>query len=248
MPAETIDDVIEQLSRIIDRSRATASRQGYFPALYRRVTRAVQRGIDDGLFDDPRRMERLDVLFANRYLDAWSAFDEGRPLTAAWRAAFDAAADPRPIVLQHLLLGMNAHINLDLAIAAADSAPGAALADLEPDFRRINQVLAAEVDGVKAALSAIWPKLRVLDWLAGSKDDRVVNFSLTKARDHSWELAQALNESSAGERERRIERADRRVTRLAWLIRKPGPIGRIKTWFVRTGERGSVPEIIDLLA
>ena len=45
MPAETIDEVVEQLDLIIDRARNSRSRLGFFPALYRRVTLAVQAGI-----------------------------------------------------------------------------------------------------------------------------------------------------------------------------------------------------------
>jgi hypothetical protein len=51
-----------------------------------------------------------------------------------WRIAFDAADRQEPPVLQHLLLGMNAHINYDLGIAAADTYPGAALVPLHRDF------------------------------------------------------------------------------------------------------------------
>jgi len=248
MPAETIEEVIANLDSVIDQARSEGSRLGYFPALYRKVTQAVKTGIEEGAFDDGERLERLDVIFANRYLSAWQAHRQGRPTTASWQASFEAAASKRPIVLQHLLLGMNAHINLDLAIAAAQTSPGSELPALEPDFLKINQLLADQVAGVKASLTAIWPKLGVLDWLAGRKDDRLINFSLTKARDHSWNVAEELNAASPEQRQDRIETADHRVAKLAWLILKPGPIGRIKTWIVRTGERGSVEEIIDLLA
>ena len=37
-----------------------------------------------------------------------------------WKKAFDSSTHYWPIVLQHLLMGMNAHINLDLGIAAAE--------------------------------------------------------------------------------------------------------------------------------
>jgi hypothetical protein len=246
--AETIDDVISELDHILDRAREEGSRLGYFPALYRRVTRAVKAGIDNGAFADGEQLERLDVLFANRYLEAWRTFRAGGRPTAAWAAAFEAAHSPRPIVVQHLLLGINAHINLDLGIAAAATAPGPALAQLRPDFLAINDLLAAQVDGVKAALAAVWPKLRVLDWLAGPKDDRLINFSLSKARDHSWALAGELDATPAAERPARIATADRRVARLAHLVLHPGPLASFKTWVVRTGERGSVAEIIDLLS
>lgn len=56
MHATTIDDVIHQLTAIVERSRETTSRQGYFAALYRRVTIAVKEGIAAGRFQDGPRM------------------------------------------------------------------------------------------------------------------------------------------------------------------------------------------------
>ena len=115
----TIDGVLEELDRTIATARQDESRLGYFPALYRKVTASVQQGIVDGRFEDGERMERLDVIFANRYLDAIGKLRDGEAPSRSWAIAFAAAASRRPIVLQHLLLGMNAHINLDLGIAAA---------------------------------------------------------------------------------------------------------------------------------
>ena len=47
-----------------------------------------------------------------------------------------------PVILQHLLLGINAHINLDLGIAAVETSPGNQLAPLKNDFDMINKLLA----------------------------------------------------------------------------------------------------------
>ena len=81
MQAQTIDDVIDQLDDIILWAKVSTSRLGYFAALYRRVTIKVKQGIADGLFTDGKRMEHLDVVFANRYLDAFSAYRAGTQTT-----------------------------------------------------------------------------------------------------------------------------------------------------------------------
>jgi len=44
----------------------------------------------------------------------------GQTPTESWVKAFDATEFWWLIVLQHLLMDMNAHINLDLGIAAAE--------------------------------------------------------------------------------------------------------------------------------
>ena len=159
-PARSIDEVIERLRIIVGETQDANSTMGYFAALYRRVTVEVKRKIAEGYFDDNARMERLDVLFANRYLEAYDAYREERPLTRSWRFAFDAAGSWHYIVLQHLFLGMNAHINLDLGIATAQAAPGSAILSLENDFKKINTILLSLIDEVEAKLAEIWPMRR----------------------------------------------------------------------------------------
>ena len=48
----------------------------------------------------------------------------------------------RPIILQHLLLGMNAHINLDLGVCASELAEPGAIDAIRVDFDAVNDVLA----------------------------------------------------------------------------------------------------------
>jgi len=121
-PGDPIDPIIAELSSIIVQAEAEASRIGYFAALYRRVTVAVREQLQS--FEDPARLARLDVIFARRYLDALAAWRVRQPCSACWKVAFDTTRLNKPIILQHLLLGINAHINLDLGIACARTSPG----------------------------------------------------------------------------------------------------------------------------
>ncbi len=61
------------------------------------------------------------------------------------------------MVIDHLVAGMNAHIGLDLGIAAATVSPGDKIYDVHTDFKKINTVLNGLVDEVKSDLFAIWP-------------------------------------------------------------------------------------------
>jgi glucose/arabinose dehydrogenase len=146
MPASTIEEVITQLDEIIARSRREKSRVGFFAALYRQVTMNVKEGIASDRFEDGARMERLDVIFANRYLEALQHFRAGTPTGKCWQAAFQAAPSWRLLILQHLLLGINAHINLDLGAAAAQTCPGENLPALKRDFEEINAILSDLLD------------------------------------------------------------------------------------------------------
>jgi hypothetical protein len=242
-----IDGVIAQLDGIIAQQWEEASCLGYFPVLYRRVTVEIKNAIEAGVFDDAARMEWFDVVFANRYLEAFANLSRGQPTGRAWAIAFDAAIDWWPIVLQHLLLAINAHINLDLGIAAATTSPGDRIDDLEDDFDRINAILTGLVDDVERQLTVIWPKLASLGRVAGRKDDAVINFSITKARDYAWHGAKTLAPLDDRERQPIIDRIDLKAALVGRAIRHPGPAARLATAYVRLGERGTVRDKIDIL-
>ena len=244
-PAQTIDQVIDRITGVTDWAIQNNSRLGYFAALYRKVTLEVKQGIAGGFFDDGPRMERLDVIFANRYLDAFRAWSANRRTTASWSAAFVAGGAFWPIVLQHLLLGMNAHINLDLGIAAAQTVPGSEVEDLHGDFNRINEILGRLTGEVQEELAAVWPLLRIFNRHLGHVDDKIVNFSMKAARNHAWSVAQKLAHSSQPQKE--IAQLDGRVVQLARAIRKPGVVLGTVTKIVRLGERKSIPEVIRIL-
>jgi hypothetical protein len=94
--AATIDDVLALLREVVDESTVSADRVGYFAALYRQITVAVARAIDDGVFEDGERMSRLDARFANSYFAALHAWRmRGQP-SRCWRTAFRAADEDGP--------------------------------------------------------------------------------------------------------------------------------------------------------
>ena len=186
----TIDEVLVRLNRLLDDAIRDASRIGYFVALYERVTANVRHALIAGtVFDDGPRMERLDVVFANRFLEAWDQYAAGQKPTESWAAAFDRLKDPGPLVVQHLMLGMNAHINLDLGIAAATVATGRPqLEAMHADFNRINDVLARLVKIVEVQLTTICPPLsRLADLL--TVEERIFDFGMNASRDVAWKLA-----------------------------------------------------------
>jgi hypothetical protein len=244
---ETIDEVIGQLEEIIDWSRTTKSRLGYFAALYRKVTIKVKEGIAESFFDDGERMERLDVIFANRYLAAVEAYRNNVQPTNSWIYSFHVAKQQWPIVLQHLLLGMNAHINLDLGIAAARTVPSTALPSLHDDFNRINEILTGLVGDVQKDLAQIWSILRLMNRYLGSIEIAIINFSMEKARNNAWSVAERLASLTESEQTIEIAKLDSEVAEFAHVIRHPGVVGSAVSRLIRLGERGSILKKIDIL-
>lgn len=247
-PIRTIDEVIDRLTFIVNQSRERGSCDGYFAALYRMVTVEVQTRISTGWFENGPRMERFDVIFASRYLEAWGRREAGEKVGAAWSAAFSIERTFGPVVLQHLLLGMNAHINFDLGLAAAATAPGPQIAELKGDFDRINQLLAGLVTGVEDRLAQVWHPLRWLDGLAGGADEAVINFSLRAARDCAWELATAAAaEPDPGALAARADLADQWAALIGRRVLHPGFVTSRILNVVRLYERGSVAEKLTVM-
>lgn len=241
---KTIDEVISALDQIVAESEQNKNPAGYFAALYRKVTIKVKEGIASGYFDDGPRMEQLDVVFALRYLDAYAANRWNQPVTESWQKTFDLSDNYWPIVLQHLLMGMNAHINLDLGIAAVEVSDGKNLTDLGNDFNRINEILSSLVHEVEDDLSAVWPALKFILKHTGKVDDYLVDFSMKLARDGAWKFANQLAAVPDSDRELAIALRDQKVATKTNLILKPGLIAKLVLGLIRITERGTIAEKI----
>ncbi len=249
MPAQTIDEVLAQTDEIILRTRREQNRLGYFATLYRNVTIKVKEAIAAGLFEDAARMTLLDVTFANRYLAALDSFLRGERPSKCWLVSFEAAAEWPPIILQHLLLGINAHINFDLGIAAQAVAPGAALPALEHDFKLVNDILGGMIAKVRADVEQVSPWIRLLDRFDPRGEEQFINFSLGKARRSAWLVAHLLNTTSADKLPRKLHILDEGVALLGALVRSPKDLSlRLGLHAIRARESNDIPHIIDVLS
>jgi Family of unknown function (DUF5995) len=248
MAAETIDDVIRALDGIIDWAWNAKSKLGYFAALYRRVTQAVKDGIAKGQFQNGPLMERLDVNFAGRYLEAYEQFRAGQQPTLSWQIAFRAAGWWRPIVVQHLLAGINAHINLDLGVAAAVTAPGDQLTGLQPDFDQINAVLAGLVSTVEKEIATVSPLLGLLEKLSLKTDSAIIDFSLDEARKFAWDHAVKMAPMSPGEMQTAIRDLDLEAAKFGRMVVSPPWLIKVQLMPIRFFESNDVRRVLDVLA
>ncbi len=246
LPCQTIDDVIARLDQVIECCINERSRLGYFAALYRNVTVRVRDDIAAGRFEDGPRMERLDVIFANRYLDALYQSWRGAPTTASWSVAFRTARLRSPIIFQHILLGMNAHINLDLALAAVETS-GSDLPGLERDFQEITVLLGEMIDAVQERVNRVSPWFRIVDRVGGRTDEQVCAFAIRKARDTAWSAALELAVTPPARYKPLVGSHDQTVAALAKRIRSPGGLLGAALHLIRMRESPSVPHIIQAL-
>jgi hypothetical protein len=238
-----------RLTQLADGFRRDDNRLGYFTALYQVMTSYVREGIAGGRFEDAARMERLACHFAGRYLDALERHMAGEAPPLSWAVCFDAAARWRPVILQHLFLGMNAHINYDLGIAtaqvAADQPDG--LAKIHGDFNEINLLLSELQREVQRRIGTVSPWMRVLDFVGGRTDEQVLNFSMRKARDAAWRVAETYASANDGGRVRDGDALDARVAHFARVIVKPGRLITLALLPARIREDQDVAHVIAAL-
>jgi hypothetical protein len=202
-------------------ARAATDASGYFPALYARVTARVGERAAAGGFDDPARMDRFVACFAGYYV---RAFEREVAPPRCWQATWDVAGQGDLLIVQHLLLGINAHVNHDLALAVVELADDAGdLAALRPDFDAINDVLAETYALVLRDLDRVSRWVNLAATLGGS---RLFNFSLEVARDRAWGAAVRLHPLGPAERAAYRAELDDLVSVLAYLVTRPPPLVR----------------------
>lgn len=243
--ATTIDEVIQLLQEIIQQAITQKSTKGYFAVLYLKVTQKVKEGIQNGTFENGPRMEKLDVIFANRYIQAYYQYQAKEATSKSWEAAFAAAENYWIIVLQHLLLGMNAHINLDLGIAAAQVCPKDEIHTLQNDFNTINTILSSLVEDVERNLTEVWPILKWILEKTKSIDTFLIDFSMQKAREGAWKYALELAPLEGNEAKESITIRDVKVAQKAKLITNLGGIPVFLFKIMRLFEVGTVDQKIN---
>lgn len=242
---QTIDDVLIRMDEIVAECKSNQSRIGYFTILYRQVTRRIRDGILAGEFEDNTRMVMLDVLFAKRFIHAYELWKSGSKPTESWRLAFEASKKSGNLVLQHLFLGINAHINLDLGIAASETMLGKDLAGIQGDFNKINGVLAEFVDEVKINIRTVSPIFGWLIPLAKGRDEMLLNFSIQLARDGAWKYAGEYHADP--NKDFQIKDRDNNISKMAYKLINPGKFLAFIVKIVAFAEWKSVSQTMDQL-
>jgi hypothetical protein len=188
-------------------ARVALHARGYFPALYSRVTDEVAAA---GI------AERMAVTFASYYMRAFRGEIEA---PRCWQATWDVAADDDLLIVQHLLLGINAHINHDLPLAVVEVAREAGgLQAVKADFHAVNDVLAATYSLVLRDLDGV---ARWTSEAAALGGGRLFNFSLRVARAQAWDAAVRLFPLDEAATAAYRAELDRLVSVLAYLVTQP---------------------------
>lgn len=170
------------------------------------------KAIEVGEFNDSKWVSALLDRFAEYYFNALTAYELNSPATpAVWQLTHRAAGRSETLVLQNLLLGVNAHINYDLVLTLVEM--------LEPEWRKlaplqreerytdhchVNHVIGQTIDAVQDEVVEDYsPLLDVVDKLMGRIDEWLISHLITDWRDEVWDEAiHMLETADADERQR----------------------------------------------
>ncbi len=247
MPVADIDGVLSRLETIIADTKQRRDPLGCFAALYRQVTLRVRDGITNGLFDDGPRMSRFDAQFANAYFTAYRQFTSQQRPSRSWKLAFDLARSDDTIILQDLLLAINAHINLDLGVVTGTTFGPAQLKGFHDDFDRINDILASLIPLARKTVEQFSPRLTELTAIGGPEVELTLQFSVDVARDEAWRAATLVSNTPGVLRTLLTDTLDTRAKLLGRVIATPAEPVRSVIRHIRAGESTDIPAIIDAL-
>ena len=170
------------------------NRVAAFNSLYFTITDRVAQSLRGAEVRDKEFLELLDVEFAKRYFTAlrlWGDDDAATP--DAWEVLFRRAQDRGLSKLAAAMLGVNAHINHDLALALVSTweqlGPPAG-EEIDRDYLLINKIFFEEIPALRRRYST--PLQLRIDTLVGNLDDWSQRVLVSVTRAHAWEQAQRL--------------------------------------------------------
>ncbi|MEF8875700.1 MAG: DUF5995 family protein [Haloarculaceae archaeon] len=195
-PYRSVGETHRRLTELLEAFDARGDRRSAFLTIYARVTGAVGDRVESGWFDDPEWVADYLVAFANLYREAVLDFEAGRleALADPWQIAFEAAETEACHVLQDVALGINAHINYDLALALDEVGIDPDRRRKRDDHRAVTDVLRRLVDENQDTLAEKYdPTIADLDELLGELDELFSVLAIDECRDSAWRTAVALD-------------------------------------------------------
>ncbi|MCW2140798.1 hypothetical protein BXY51_005362 [Actinoplanes cyaneus] len=198
-PPEDIAGVIERLKtvqKILDVLPPSpgANRVAAFNTLYLTITEQVAASLSGPDVTDPDWLETLDVEFARLYFKALGAWGvTGSNPADAWEVLFRRAHDDSVTAVDAAVLGVNAHINHDLALAVIATwerlgHPGDG--PQHPDYLLVNKIFYQQIPLLRRRFATAW-QLEI-DRCVGDLDDWSQRILVRTTRALAWEQAEIL--------------------------------------------------------
>lgn len=181
---QCVDNIVARMQRTY--AADGCSHNATFSLLYLDTTLKIRDAVRNNEFSDRPFWNRITDTFGTYYLDSYTHWAKGETsrVPQAWQIAFDDAASGKTSTLGDIYLGINAHVNRDLAYLYYQTG-----ADDYADHYHVNEVLGR-------AVAVAYPDI------AAHLDDTVyaqlgtvpadLNMGIVAMRDQAWDNAQRL--------------------------------------------------------
>lgn len=190
--------MVERMMTLIQQWQAGQDRRAIFLHCYALMTQNMLQAVAEGRFQNGTWVLTLLHRFADYYFVGLETYEQNDPTTpAVWQAAHEAARRPQPRPLQHLFLGVNAHINYDLVLTVEELLgpvwPTLTLTQQQQyhqDFDQVNVIIKETVDQVQDEVLERHDRLMAwVDVLAGPLDEWLTGWLISGWRHEVWNEA-----------------------------------------------------------
>lgn len=194
-----IDEAIPCMRKVLDYFHERNDYRAVFLRAYYIITERVhaavhQHGNRKQIFFDPDWIKSLAGKFSTLYIQSLTTFERDAESELAWKIAHKVAAERRSTVIQDLILGLNAHINYDLAYGIylnfkehGDDKNHLLLPRRKFDHDQVNDILVASIPEITETLARDYGgAIRFLDAALDRLDDLLAGVGLKHYRERVW--------------------------------------------------------------
>ncbi len=223
-----LDPLLERMQALVDDWKAASDNRAIFLSCYLMMTQNMLEAIRRQDFHDPAWVGVLLQRFAEYYFLALEAYErDADQAPPVWQVAHNAAIQKQGLVLQELLLGVNAHINYDLVLTLVDllqpeweSLTDERRSQRYADHCHVNEVIGATIDAVQdQVVEPAMPVMDMIDRLLGPLDEKMISRLLSDWREQVWQNAiHLLQTQDAEQRSDYVRQVEAEALRLGRLI------------------------------
>jgi hypothetical protein len=227
--------LLDRMQGLVTHWEEGFDRRSIFLSCYTMMTRNMVIAVEKGEFKDSAWVLTLLHRFAEYYFDALDAFEQDREKSPeVWRLTFEASKQPKTHVLQHLILGVNAHICYDLIFALVDvlshewhTLTPEQIENRYHDHCHVNIVIRNTLDAVQdQVVERYSPKMDLIDKVLMSADEWIAQRFITAWREEVWQDATRLVKLAEAERQSvHDEIRQRAATRARSILGEKGILG-----------------------
>lgn len=220
-------DVVVKMVTIAKGFEVNNDNRSIFLTCYSMMTENMLKSIEQNKFHDNVWVDKLLHRFADYYFDALGCFDCQKATPLVWQEVHKAAEIKKLHVIQHLLLGVNAHINYDLVLTLYDLL-SPEWNDLSKELQKmryqdhclVNSIIGTTIDRVQDELIEKYaPSMNLIDTIMGRLDEFLLLKLISEWRDSVWDHTQKLLKlTHQSERDDYIIEVEKKVLKRAdWI-------------------------------